>query len=414
MLHQMTEGAEEHLATGMRTGYIGFDPTAPSLTIGNYVQIMQLTLFQRSGHRPLVLMGGATGRIGDPSGRDKERELKTLEEIDANLARQKKQMMKFIEFGESGNQAKLFNNLDFYKDMDVLTFLREAGKTLTINYMMSKDAVQNRLEGGISFAEFSYQLLQAYDFQLLFKQHGCSVQMGGSDQWGNITSGTEFIRRNLGEKAHAITSTLLTRADGKKFGKSEQGNIWLDPDYTSPYKFYQFWINADDNDLPKFTRYFTLKSREEVTAMEAEHAGNPQLLKRLLAEELTVRIHSEEAYKSVLKVSGLLFNANADRNALLELGESDLKTVSEEIPCFSVSRALFAKGVNIVELLAEHSSITSSKAEARRSIQAQAVAVNKEKVTNAEAEINHESLLHGKYLMLENGRKNKFMLIASD
>lgn len=409
----MTEGAEEHLSTGMRTGYIGFDPTAPSLTIGNYVQIMILTLFQRSGHRPLVLMGGATGRVGDPSGRDKERELKSLEELDANLARQQQQMMKFLEFGDSGNQAILRNNLDFYKNMDVLTFLRDVGKTLTVNYMMSKDSVQNRLESGISFTEFSYQLLQAYDFQCLFKEHNCTLQMGGSDQWGNITSGTEFIRRNLGEKAHAITTPLLTRADGKKFGKSEQGNLWLDPDYTSPYKFYQFWINADDKDLPQFIRYFTLRTREEVEAMEVEFAENPQMLKRLLAEELTVRIHSEEAYQSVLKVSELLFNARASRETLLELGEGDLNIVAEEIPSFEVPAELFSQGVNIVDLMAETTSIVPSKGEARRAIQGQAVSVNKEKISNPEVVVNHESLLHGKYIMLENGKKNKYMLVAN-
>ncbi len=412
MLHTPTEGVEEHLAGGMRTGYIGFDPTAPAITIGNYVQIMILTLFQRSGHRPIVLMGGATGRVGDPSGKDKERELKTVEELDANLANQQAQMMKFLEFGDKGNQAILRNNLDFYKNMDVLTFLRDVGKTLTVNYMMSKDSVQNRLESGLSFTEFSYQLLQAYDYQCLFGQNNCTVQLGGSDQFGNITSGIEFIRRNLGEKAYGITSHLLTKADGKKFGKSEQGNIWLDPEYTSPYKFYQFWINADDKDLPQFIRYFTLKSREEVEAAEAEHATNPQALKRLLGEELTIRIHSEEAYKAVLKVSELLFNARASRETLLELGEKDLKTVSEEIPSFEVSKDALANGLNILDLMAETTPIVSSKGEARRAIQGQAVSINKEKIGSPEAVVNHESLLHGKYFMLENGKKNKYMIVA--
>ena len=412
MLHTPTEGVEEHLASGMRTGYIGFDPTAPAITIGNYVQVMILTLFQRSGHRPIVLMGGATGRVGDPSGKDKERELKTVEELDSNLASQQAQMMKFLEFGDNGNQAILRNNLDFYKNMDVLTFLRDVGKTLTVNYMMSKDSVQNRLETGLSFTEFSYQLLQAYDYQCLFTENSCSVQLGGSDQFGNITSGIEFIRRNLGGKAYGITSHLLTKADGKKFGKSEEGNIWLDPDYTSPYKFYQFWINSDDKDLPQLIRYFTLKSREEVEAMEAEHAGNPQALKRLLGEELTVRIHSEEAYKSVLKVSELLFNARASRETLMDLGEKDLKTVAEEIPSFEVSKAALANGLNVVDLMAESTTIVSSKGEARRAIQGQAVSVNKEKIDSPDAAINHESLLHGKYLMLENGKKNKFMIVA--
>ncbi len=413
MFHQSTEGAEEHLNTGMRTGYIGFDPTAPALGIGNYVQIMILTLFQKAGHRPIVLMGGATGRVGDPSGKDKERELKTLDELDGNLNRQKAHLMKLLEFGDKGNQAILRNNLDFYKNMDVLTFLRDVGKTLTVNYMLSKDSVQNRLESGLSFTEFSYQLLQAYDFQCLYREHGCSLQMGGSDQWGNITSGTEFIRRNLSEKAHAITTPLLTKSDGKKFGKSEEGNIFLDPDHTSPYKFYQFWINSDDKDLPKLTRYFTLKTREEVEALELEYANNPVALKRILAEELTVRIHSEPVYKAVLNVSELLFNNRAGKETLFELGERDLATVAGEIPSFEVPKSVLSNGVGIIELMSEVTNMLPSKAEVKRAIQGQAVSVNKEKITSLDAVINHESLLHGKYIMLENGKKNKVMLVVN-
>jgi len=412
MFHQATESAEEHLNSGMRTGYIGFDPTAPALTIGNYVQIMILTLFQRAGHRPIVLMGGATGRIGDPSGRDSEREMKTFDELDGNLARQQAHLMRLLEFGDKGNQAILCNNLDFYKNMDVLTFLRDVGKTLTVNYMLSKESVQNRLENGISFTEFSYQLLQANDFQRLYKDHGCTVQMGGSDQWGNITAGTEFIRRNLSEKAHAITTPLLTKSDGKKFGKSDQGNIWLDPNYTSPYKFYQFWINADDKDLPKLMRYFTLKSREEVEALEAEFAGNPAALKRILAEELTVRIHSAPVFKAVMNVSELLFNSKAGKETLFELGEKDLETVAGEIPSFEVPKTALANGVGIIELMSDVTNMLPSKAEAKRAIQGQAVSVNKEKITSLETVVNHESLLHGKYILLENGKKNKVMLVV--
>jgi tyrosyl-tRNA synthetase len=412
MFSQMTPEADEHLATGMRTGYIGFDPTAPALTIGNYVQIMILTLFQRAGHKPVILMGGATGRVGDPSGKDKERELKTPEELDANLAAQQKQMMKFLEFGEKGNGAILRNNLDFYRDMNVLTFLRDVGKTLTINYMMSKDSVKNRLESGMSFTEFSYQLLQAYDFQRLFQQDNCTVQMGGSDQWGNITSGTEFIRRNLGEKAHAITSNLLTKSDGKKFGKSEEGNIWLDPDYTSPYKFYQFWLNADDKDLPKLVRYFTLKTKEEVEALEAEHAGNPIALKKILGEEVTVRVHSQEAFDAVLRVTELLFSAKASRETLLSLGDKDLATVAGEIPSFAVPKDRVANGINILDLLSEATNMVASKSEARRAVQGQAVSINKEKVQSPDATVGSESLLHGKYIMLENGKKNKYMIVC--
>jgi len=306
----------------------------------------------------------------------------------------------------------LVNNLDFYKEMNILEFLRVAGKTLTVNYMMNKESVQKRLETGISFTEFSYQLLQAYDFQCLYQKYDCVLQMGGSDQWGNITSGTEFIRRNAGGKAHAITTPLLTKADGSKFGKSAEGNIWLDPKLTTPYKFYQFWINADDADLAKYIRYFSLKNQEEVLAMEAEHAADPRELKRLLAEELTIRIHSNEAYQSVLKVSELLFGRNADQSMLLSLSEDELGSVAAEIPTFNIKRELLAQGVNIAELLGEHTQIVASKSEARRAIQGNAISVNKEKISSADTVINHESLLHGQYIMIENGKKNKFILQA--
>jgi tyrosyl-tRNA synthetase len=413
MLHQMTEGVEEHLNSGMRTGYIGFDPTAPSLTIGNWVQFMILKLFQQSGHRPIVLMGGATGRIGDPSGKDKERDLKSIEELETNTASQLKQVQRLLDFDDRPNGAILCNNYDFYKNMNVLDFLREVGKTLTVSYMMAAESVKRRLETGISFTEFSYQLLQGYDFQCLFQQFGCTVQMGGSDQWGNITSGIEFVRRNLGEKAHGVTTPLLTKSDGTKFGKSEQGNIWLDPDMTSPYKFYQFWINADDKDLPKLVRYFTLKSREEVEATEAEFASNPQAIKRLLAEELTVRIHSREAFESVQKVSELLFNPRASQETLLSLKEKELATVSEEIPSFELSKDEFADGVNVLDLMAEKTAMVASKGEAKRAVQGQAVSINKEKIDSLDKVINRQSLLQGKYLMVENGKKNKFMIIVS-
>ncbi len=414
MLHNTTPEVEEHLLESMRTGYIGFDPTAPSLTIGNYVQIMLLALFQKAGHRPIILMGGATGRVGDPSGKDKERQLKSYEELDSNLQFQLEQARKFLNFDEGENKALVVNNLDFYKDMNVLDFLRNVGKTLTVNYMMSKESVKKRIETGISFTEFSYQLLQGYDFQKLYETVGCTIQMGGSDQWGNITSGTEFIRRNAQGKAYAVTTPLLTKADGSKFGKSEAGNIWLDPKMTTPYRFYQFWINADDRDLPKFIRYFTLKSREEVEAMEAEHADNPQALKRLLAEELTKRVHSEEAYESVLKVTELLFNKKANKAQLLAMDEADLATVANEIPSFKLDRDVFAFGkIEILDLLAEHTQIVNSKSDARRAIKGNAVSVNKDKIQSIGKDITPNDLLHDKYLMVENGRKNKFMVVVS-
>lgn len=413
MLHSKIDGIEEKLNSEKVVGYIGFDPTAPSLTIGNYVQIMLLKLFQLSGHQPIVLMGGATGRIGDPSGKDKERELKSTDELDNNLAHQTAQFKRLLNFTEGENPAMMVNNLDFYRNMNVLDFLREVGKTLTVNYMLQKDSVQNRLESGISFTEFSYQLIQGYDFQCLFKEHGCILQMGGSDQWGNITSGTEFIRRNLGEKAFAITTPLLTKSDGTKFGKSTAGNIWLDPKMTSPYKFYQFWLNADDADIPKFTRYFTLHTRAEIEAREQEFASDPRELKRLLAEELTKRVHGEEAYQSVLKVSELLFGRNADREMLLSLSADELETIAAEIPTFEVKKDLLASGLNIADLLAEQTQILASKGEVRRAIQNNAITVNKEKIASHEAQITADALLHNTYLMVENGKKNKYVVIAN-
>jgi len=293
--------------------------------------------------------------------------------------------------------------------MNVLDFLRDVGKNLTVNYMMSKDSVKNRLETGLSFTEFSYQLLQAYDFLCLYRQHGCKVQMGGSDQWGNITSGTEFIRRNVeGGKAYAITTPLLTKANGKKFGKSEEGNIWLDPKLTSPYKFYQFWINADDADLAKFFRYFSFKSRNEITALEQD--GDPRELKKLLAEELTIRVHSEEDYSAVKDVSEILFDKKASAEKLRSLSQISLQAIGEEIPSFTVPQQVITKHVRLDELITEHAEICNSKGEVKRAIQNNALAVNKVKVTDQGLDISQEHLLHGKYIMIENGKKNKYLI----
>jgi len=411
MLHDATPGAKEALESGNITAYIGFDPTAKSLTIGNYVQIMLLTLFQRSGNNPIILMGGATGRIGDPSGKDKERQLKTYDELDANLARQIEQMKRFISF-EGEHAAQIVNNHDFYKEMNVLDFLRNVGKTLTVNYMMSKDSVKNRLDSGLSFTEFSYQLLQAYDFQCLYEQYGCTMQMGGSDQWGNITSGSEFIRRNTDGKAYAVTTPLLTKSDGKKFGKSEEGNIWMDAEMTSPYKFYQFWINADDADIAKFTRYFTYHSKEEIESREKEFADDPRKLKSLLAEELTKRIHSEESYNSVLEVSEILFNKKASNEYLRGLSREALETISGEITTVSAPKSDLASGINIIDLLVEHTGILASKGEAKRAIKNNAISINKVKVTSDDLNISSDELIKDDYIFVENGKKNQFMLIA--
>ena len=411
MLHDSTPGVEEHLNEQMRVGYIGFDPTAPALTLGNFVQIMILKLFQLSGHKPVVLMGGATGRIGDPSGKDKERVLKSFEELDNNLESQKKNFYKFLDFEGVDNAAIMRNNIDFYKEMNVLDFLRDVGKTLTVSYMMSKDSVKNRLESGLSFTEFSYQLLQSFDFQKLMENDQVSLQMGGSDQWGNITSGTEFIRRNLSAKAFAVTTPLLTKADGKKFGKSEKGNIWLDAKMTSPYKFYQFWISSADDDITKFTRYFTLKSHEEIEAREQEFAENPNQLKRLLAEELTIRVHGQAAFEAAESVSNLLFK-KADKATLLNLDKDALETIAEEITSFSIDKANLTNGVNIIDLLTEQTAIVGSKGDARRAIKNNAISVNKDKISDHQTEIADANLLHGKYIMIENGKKNKYVIIV--
>ena len=413
ILSNSTPGIAEALKAGKMTGYIGFDPTAPSMTIGNFVQIQLLKLFQLSGHTPIVLMGGATGRVGDPSGKDKERVLKSFDELDANLAHQQEQFYKFLDFDKGDNKATIINNFDFYKEMNVLDFLRDVGKTLTINYMMSKESVKKRVETGLSFTEFSYQLLQAYDFQCLYKDHNCKLQIGGSDQWGNITSGTEFIRRNLEGKAFAITSELLTKSDGSKFGKSEEGNIWLDPNMTSPYKFYQFWLNAADADLPKFIRFFTLKSRAEVEAMEAELADNLNEQKRILAEELTIRVHSKEAFESAQSVSQLLFNKKANEDTCKNMDSAALATVAQEIPSFELNKSELNDGLNIIDLLAEKTGIVTSKGDARRAIKGNAISVNKVKVSDPDFRVTESHLLQNEYILVDNGKKNKYIIHLS-
>jgi len=411
MIHDMTPGLEDKLNNQIVIGYIGFDPTAKSLTLGNYIQFMLLTHFQRCGHKPVVLLGGATGRIGDPSGKDAERELKTYDELDSNLAFQVSQVKRLLDFDSKENGAIVVNNLDFYKDMNALTFLRDVGKHLTINYMMSKESVKRRIEIGMSYTEFSYQLLQAYDFLRLYKDYNCILQMGGSDQWGNITSGTEFIRRNIpNSDAYALTSVLLTKSDGKKFGKSEQGNIWLDPKMTTPYKFYQFWLNVEDTDLPKLVRYFSLQTREEIEALEAEFQGFPNAIKAKLGEELTIRIHGQQAFDSARNVTEILFNAKASKEQLYSLSNDDLQLIAEEIPSFQISRSLLEGGVNLIDVLSDHSTVLASKSEARRAIQSNAIAVNKDKISDINATLLVDQLLHDKYVMIENGKKNKYII----
>ena len=410
LIHDLTPGVEEHLNSGAVRGYIGFDPTAPSLTIGNYVQIMLLTFLQRSGHQPVVLMGGATGRIGDPSGKDKERDLKSFDELDNNTARQVEQVKRLLNFSDDlPNKAMLVNNLDFYKNMNILDFLRDVGKYLTVNYMLSKESVKRRIESetGISFTEFSYQLLQGYDFVLLNENHGVTLQMGGSDQYGNITAGVELSRKIKDKKVYAVTTPLLTKADGTKFGKSEAGNIWLDPKLTSPYKFYQFWLNSDDRDLPKFLRYFSLKSKEEIETLEAGESS--QQVKRVFAEEITRRVHGDAVYETVLNVSKLLFEPKADTSTLAVLDAETLAEVALEIPSPEIKSEMLQNGIQIVDLLVE-TGILESRSEAKKAVQGNAVSVNKVKISALNHVITATDLLHGKYLMVENGKKNKYLV----
>ncbi|MBK6997892.1 MAG: tyrosine--tRNA ligase [Lewinellaceae bacterium] len=413
LIHDFTPGVEEHFNKGVVRAYIGFDPTAPSLTIGNYVQIMLLTFLQRAGHQPVALLGGATGRIGDPSGKDKERDLKGFDYLESNSARTATQIRQMLDFNPATpNHALLLNNYDFYKDMNILDFLRDVGKYLTVNYMMSKESVRRRIEGetGISFTEFSYQLLQGYDFVLLHRNHGISVQMGGSDQYGNITAGVELARKIDEAKVFAVTTPLLTKSDGSKFGKSESGNIWLDPTLTTPYKFYQFWLNADDRDLPKFLRYFSLKNREEIEQLEA--AESAQDAKRIFAEELTVRIHGQAAYESVLAVSKLLFDNKADADTLRSLDAGTLAQVAEEIPSLKILFSAIQDGQNILDFLSETTGILESRSEVKRAIQANTISVNKQKVADLGLMVKPADLLHGKFLMVENGKKNKYLVVV--
>lgn len=410
LIHDLTPGVEDHMNSGTVRGYIGFDPTASSLTIGNYVQIMLLTFLQRSGHQPVVLMGGATGRIGDPSGKDKERDLKSFDELDNNTARQVEQVKRLLNFSDDlPNKAMLVNNLDFYKNMNILDFLRDVGKYLTVNYMLSKESVKRRIESesGISFTEFSYQLLQGYDFVLLNENHGVTLQMGGSDQYGNITAGVELSRKIKDKKVYAVTTPLLTKADGTKFGKSEAGNIWLDPAMTSPYKFYQFWLNSDDRDLPKFLRYFSLKTRGEIEALESNESS--QQIKRVFAEEITRRVHGDAAYETVLNVSKLLFDPKADASTLAMLDADTLAEVALEIPSPEIKTQMLQQGAQIIDLLVE-AGILESRSEAKKAIQGNAVSINKVRITALDHVVSSTDLLHGKYLMVENGKKNKYLV----
>lgn len=408
MLHDMTPGTEDQLQDEPTVGYVGFDPTADSLHIGNLVPVMLLTHFQRSGHKPLVLVGGATGRVGDPSGKTKERQLLNTASIEHNLESQKKQLQRFLNFSDGDNKAEIVNNYDWFKDINFLDFIRDVGKHVSINYMMAKDSVKNRLETGMSFTEFSYQLIQGYDFYHLLKNKSCKLQMGGSDQWGNITTGTELIRRMGGGDAFALTAPLIKKADGSKFGKSEGGNIWLDREKTSPYQFYQFWINVSDEDIINFTPIFSLKSKDDIDLLTENHQEAPHLriLQKALAEEITVRVHSKADLEQAIKASNVLFGKSGEQE-LRGLDKRTLLEVFESVPSFTVSHDALSDGV--IELLATHTNILPSKSEARKMLNANAISINKNKI-NESTTLDKSSLLHGSYLVVQRGKKNYFLL----
>ena len=421
MLHDAMPGTEEQLAKEMTHGYIGFDPTAASLHIGNLASIMLLVHLQRAGHKPVALVGGATGMIGDPSGKSAERNLLSEEALKANQEAIRRQLTRFLDFDCGANAAEVVNNYDWFKDFGFLDFLRQVGKHLTVNYMMKKESVQKRLQAdedgegraeGISFTEFSYQLLQGYDYYHLFRNHNCKLQMGGSDQWGNITTGTELIRRMDGGKAFALTGKLITKSDGTKFGKSESGNVWLDAALTSPYKFYQFWLNVADEEAEKLIKVFTLLPKAEIEALTARHYEAPHLriLQKALAQDVTTRVHSESEYLAAVEASEILFG-KGDIAALRGLSEDTLLAVFEGVPFIPVSRQTYAQAPLVTDLLSEATGgqIFDSKGEAKRMIQNGGVSVNREKVALSTPGHAFE-LLHGQYLVVQKGKKNYYLV----
>ena len=418
MIHQMMPGTEELLAKEQVTAYLGIDPTADSLHIGHLCGVMMLRHFQRCGHKPLALIGGATGMIGDPSGKSQERNLLDEETLRHNVACIKKQLSKFLDFdSDAPNRAELVNNYDWMKDFTFLDFAREVGKHITVNYMMAKDSVQKRLNGeardGLSFTEFTYQLLQGYDFLYLNEHKNCKLQLGGADQWGNITTGSELIRRTNGNECFALTCPLVTKADGGKFGKTESGNVWLDPVRTSPYQFYQFWINTSDADAEKYIKIFTTLSKEEVDELVAEQAKDPGLrpLQKRLAKEVTIMVHSEDDYNMAVEASGILFGKST-KDSLLKLDERTFLDVFAGVPTYEISKAELAAGIGVLDLLTEKAPVFPSKGDLRRNIQGGGVSIDKEKVTDPNLVVNDSFLVNGKYLLAQKGKKDYSLLIA--
>ncbi|WP_293903335.1 tyrosine--tRNA ligase [Sphingobacterium sp. UBA5670] len=415
MLQDIMPGTEDLLNKEKVAGYIGFDPTGDSLHVGHLTQIMTLIHFQNAGHKPVALVGGATGMIGDPSFKSAERNLLDEATLQHNVACLKKQLGKFLEFGEGENDAQMVNNYDWFKDFKFLDFIRDIGKMITVNYMMAKDSVKKRLEGdnGLSFTEFTYQLIQGYDFYYLWKHHNCKVQMGGSDQWGNIVTGSEMIRRQDQGTAYAITTQLIKKADGQKFGKTESGAVWLDPKKTSPYKYYQFWLNTSDDDAKNWIKIFTLKSQEEIESIIVEHDAAPhlRLVQKALAKDITIRTHSEEAYETAIKTSEFLFG-NGSLEFLNDLDHDAVLEVFEGIPQFQIAKTELAAGINILDLLAVQTQVFPSKGEARKMLQGGGVSINREKATDIEESITENHLVNNKYIVAQRGKKNYYLIIA--
>lgn len=412
MIHDIMPGTEEQLEKEMTSAYIGFDPTADSLHIGSLVQIMTLVHFQRAGHKPFALVGGATGMVGDPSGKSKERNLLSEEVLNHNVSCVHKQLAQFLDFDCGDNSAEMVNNYDWFKDIHFLDFIRDVGKHITVNYMMAKDSVKSRLETGMSFTEFTYQLVQGYDFYHLYNEKNCKLQLGGSDQWGNIVTGTELIRRKARGEAFAITTPLIKKADGTKFGKTEGGNVWLDAERTSPYKFYQYWLNSSDEDAKNYIKIFTLLSKEEIDALIAEHDQAPhlRLLQKTLGKDVTSRVHSEEAYNKAIEASEILFGKNtADQLKTIE--ERDLLDIFEGVPQFDVPLSEIESGAQIIDLLAQKSQVFSSNGDARRMLKSNAVSINKVKATEDRV-LTKEDLLKDKYILVQKGKKNYYLLKA--
>ncbi|APU99128.1 tyrosine--tRNA ligase [Sphingobacterium siyangense] len=416
MLQDIMPGTEDLLNKEKVAGYIGFDPTGDSLHVGHLTQIMTLIHFQNAGHKPVALVGGATGMIGDPSFKSAERNLLDEATLQHNVACLKKQLGKFLEFGEGENDAQMVNNYDWFKDFKFLDFIRDIGKMITVNYMMAKDSVKKRLEGdnGLSFTEFTYQLIQGYDFYYLWKHHNCKVQMGGSDQWGNIVTGSEMIRRQDQGTAYAITTQLIKKADGQKFGKTESGAVWLDPKKTSPYKYYQFWLNTSDDDAKNWIKIFTLKPQDEIASIIAEHDAAPhlRLVQKALAKDITIRTHSEEAYETAIKTSEFLFG-NGSLEFLNNLDHEAVLEVFEGIPQFQVAKADLAAGINILDLLAVQTQVFPSKGEARKMLQGGGVSINREKATDIEESVTENHLVNNKYIVAQRGKKNYYLIIAN-